>query len=117
MMVKLIQCLSFIPLKQIKLVFSTTLLILPILMFSGCSKSEGDRTMNEQDAQTIAINEARKLDYPVDNMDINLKKKGNQIMVHFSPKQPNEENVIIGGDLTIYIDSNNGKIVKVERGQ
>ncbi len=116
-MVNLIQRLSFISLKQIKLVFLTTLLILPILMFTGCSKSGGDRTMNEQDAKNIAINEARKLDYPVGSMDIKLKKKGNEIMVYFSPKQPNKESVIIGGDLTIYIDSNNGKIVKVERGQ
>ena len=115
-MVNLIQRLSFISLKQIKLVFLTTLLILPILMFLGCSKSESDRTMNEQDAQNIAINEARKLDYPVENMDIKLKKKGDKFVVYFSPKQPDEESVIIGGDLTICIDSNNGKILEVERG-
>jgi hypothetical protein len=87
------------------------------LTVTGCSKSEGDRTTKEQDFINTAIKEARKLDYPVENMDIKLKKKGNEILVYFSPKYTNEENIALGGDLTIYIDSNNGKVVKVERGQ
>jgi hypothetical protein len=84
---------------------------------TGCSKSEGDRTAKEQDFINTAINEARKFNYPVENMDIKLKREGNEILVYFSPKHTNEANMKLGGDLTVYIDSNNGKVVKVERGQ
>ena len=84
---------------------------------TGCSKSEGDRTTKEQDFINTAINEARKFNYHVENMDIKLKKEGNEILVYFSPKHTNEANCTLGGDLTVYIDSNNGKVVKVERGQ
>ena len=87
------------------------------LTVTGCSKSEGDRTAKEQNFINIAINEARKINYPVENMDIKLKKKGNEILVYFSSKQTDGANFTLGGDLTVYIDSNNGKVVKVERGQ
>ncbi len=87
------------------------------LIVAGCSKSEGDRTEKEQDFINTAINEAGKINYPVENMDIKLKREGNEILVYFSPKHTDEANFTLGGDLTVYIDSNNGKVVKVERGQ
>ena len=65
---------------------------------------------------TLAIQEARNLDYPAETMEISLRMEEKQAVAHFAPvSKPGT--LITGGDVTIRVGLQNMRVLAVERGQ
>jgi len=86
---------------------------------SGCklkrersaAKVGEDRTMKDK-AVAIASEKAKELGYSLEKMKLKVTRVGTLFMVYFGPKE-----MVLGGDLTIKIDSTTWQIVEIQRGQ
>ncbi len=88
------------------------IIILFCFFILACTPKEGDHWVNRDEAVEIAKKEARTIGYPVDRMDITSDRQQGIYEVYFAP-----QGEVLGGDVTIYVDSDTGKVVKILRGR
>ncbi len=82
------------------------------ISFLACTSKDEGHWVNRDEAVEIAKKEAKTIGYPVDRMDITSDRERGVYEVYFTPQDG-----VLGGDVTIQVDSDTGKIVKILRGQ
>ena len=64
----------------------------------------------------VALSKARELGYPVERMDVTASVSQGICSVHFAPL-PDLGTIATGGDLSLNVDPQTQKVIRVKRGQ
>jgi hypothetical protein len=64
----------------------------------------------------VALSKARELGYPVERMDVTASLSRGICSVHFAPFA-DPGTIVVGGDLSLSIDSQTNEVTGVQRGQ
>lgn len=105
---------------NVKVILLASLCFILLLSIQyGCKRSSETSIVDTKKAEamkekaiTIAKDKAKELGYSLGEMTMKVTAKKDAVIVYFAPKA-----TMLGGDLTIKIDTKAEEIIEIERGQ